>query len=390
MATNKFDPAVKAAVDKLMLVEKDLNADIVERTEAIHLILIAILMKQHLAFKSAPGEAKSMVLDRFAQHFGGGLKVFKHPGISMYTTPDQLVGAIDPGQLMAGVTAINTFDMMTESHLSILDEVFRGGVIKDTLLSLMDEQRLFRNGNNLQKIPLMSVLIASNSWPEDESDAAFWDRIAIRYQYDTLSAAGFAALLNLKANGNGHPTISTTMTWDELDLLQTTVKSIPIPGSIQQTLCELREKLRVNGIEPSPRRWVWAMDALRASALLDGTTVIAEEHLDVLEHILWQTPEQRNGIAKHINAVASPMLAQVKEWHDQAKSLYAELEKNRNHKEFARLLLQTTQSISGLSKQAETLIAQAKAEGRPTTKLQTKANEIAQMFANAASFFRAK
>jgi hypothetical protein len=197
--------------------------------------------------------------------------------------------------------------------------------------------------------------------------AAFQDRITFWYFVEYLSPDGFADLLSLKANGQSNPTTSTTLSAADLFLLQQLATSLPIPPSIQATLATLRQTLIDQGVIVSDRRWVWALDAIRANALLEGATAIDEDHLTILEHVLWNLPEQRRVITKLVGRLSNPLNAQAKELKDQAKGLVDELltlTKARAKKDWGTAPTDTYSALKGLAIEAHALLDQVKAEGR--------------------------
>ncbi len=87
------------AIDKLKRIEGELNIEMIERTDAIRAILIALITGQHGVFLGPPGTGKSWLILKLAKRIatngqnGSGLKTFVRL-ITKTTQPEELFGPI--------------------------------------------------------------------------------------------------------------------------------------------------------------------------------------------------------------------------------------------------------------------------------------------------------
>lgn len=364
------------AVQKIQAIEAALRDTVLEREEAIRIALVALLCRQHCAFIGPVGAAKSKLIREIARYLG--LAYYEHPGMSSYTTPEELFGTIDLNRFKAGEYARNTYRKLPEAQVAFLDEAFKAHAVLNVLLSILNE-RLFLNGNDELEVPLLSAYLASNELPQGDGLEALWDRITFRYFIEYLSPDGFRDLIALNANGGSAPAAIPPLTPAELLVLQQAADALPIPPSVQDAICKLREDLAAAGIQASDRRFVWALNAIRANALLEGAAVVEEDHLVILEHVLWNTPDQRKLIAKRVSSLANPLNAKMLELKDEARGVYKNLvdtQKTAKAADFNNALVQSIQQLKKLAAEANTLVAQATAEQRPLTKLRKAAEDI--------------
>lgn len=80
------------------------------------------------------------------------------------------------------------------------------------------------------------------------------------------------------------------------------------PETLQAVLLLRAESIR-SGLNTSDRRWKQAlMGPVRAAAWMRGSYVVELRDLDVMAHILWDTPDQIALVAAMVYAVAWPSL----------------------------------------------------------------------------------
>ena len=107
----------------------------------------------------------------------------------------------------------------------------------------------------------------------------------------------------------------TKISMDELKTLQERAAKVDI-RPILDTVVELRRDLRQEGIVASDRRSKQAMAVVRAHALFKGRTAAAMEDLKVLQHVMWDAPDQIRSVRKVIMDVVDPFARKVMEYRD--------------------------------------------------------------------------
>ncbi|MBO1912898.1 AAA family ATPase, partial [Microvirga sp. 3-52] len=143
----------------------------------------------------------------------------------------------------------NTATKMPEANLVFLDEIFKANsAILNSLLTLINE-RLFYNNGTPAKVPLMSVIGASNEYPEEgEGLEALFDRFLLRFELDYIAdEMNFVSMMK----GTGQNQVMPSMTMDELVQLQFFTDMVTIPDEVYETLSKIRNELRDEGIRPS-------------------------------------------------------------------------------------------------------------------------------------------
>src|SRR5262249_38162923 len=109
-----------------------------------------------------------------------------HYLLTRFTEPSELFGPLDLEKFQDGTFHIRTEGMLPEAQIAFLDEVFQGSsAILNSLLTLVNE-RVFHNGSYRQPVPLITLVGASNSLPDDPAVYAFADRFVLRLQVDRV------------------------------------------------------------------------------------------------------------------------------------------------------------------------------------------------------------
>lgn len=259
--------------------------------------------------------AKSMICVDVTRRIEGA-SLFTHL-MTKDTTRSELFGPPSIKALEEGRYEYITTGRLAESDLAFLDECFKSSsAVLNSLLTAINE-RQFDNGGQRVTIPLMSLFTASNELPQGEELAALYDRILLRYYVRDLdSDSDFMKLLVKEPHLNGSPTVLTA---DELDELQGKVSAVKIPEAILEKIVTLRSKLRTEaGITASPRRWLSALKLVRAQAVLAERDTAIEDDLEILQHCLWDTLDEKTKVAAVVLGTVNPTNVQALALVDQA------------------------------------------------------------------------
>ena len=369
------------AIDKLKRIEGELNIEMIERTDAIRAILIALITGQHGVFLGPPGTGKSWLILKLAKRIatngqnGNGLKTFVRL-ITKTTQPEELFGPISIAALKKDEFKRVITNMLPEAEIAFLDEVFKGSsAILNTLLTIMNE-REFDNGTERLPVPLISLFAASNEMPQGEDLNAMWDRLVLRVMVDYTTESGFARLIRTAAA----PVLTTTITKPELIAIQNTVRQIPIPAGTYGAIETLRKDLLRKGIIVSDRRWQWATTLLQGQALLEGRAAVEEDDLMILKEALWSAPEQRSEIGRMAARLANPLNAKAVELSDQVDSAFLAFNEAQataaNKTEQMNSAVDTNVKIKDALEKLGRLKQQAEAQSRPTTRIDKVIDEV--------------
>jgi MoxR-like ATPase len=206
--------------------------------------------------------------------------------------------------------------MLPTAHLAFLDEFFRASdAIADCLLHILGPERQARIDGKLTRLPIMSVIGASNTYADTAAQAAILDRWLIRRTVQPLSPHGRRRLIRETL-----PPVPVCLTLDDLRGAAAQAKATPASEAAIATMDAIGDELHQSGVCPSGRRFRAAMHVARASAVLDGAAEVQPHHLECLVDVLWDLPEhaQKAGeiVRRHANPVGARLAALLRETDD--------------------------------------------------------------------------
>src|SRR5262245_51812449 len=182
-----------------------LKGQFVGREEVIDLIALAVVAGEHLFLFGPPGTAKSALIRAFATAVEG--QYFEYL-LTRFSEPNEVFGPIDLVKLREGTVATVTSGMLPEAEFAFLDELFNANsAILNNLLTVLNE-RLYRRGREVVRLPLLSLFSASNHLPEDDALGALFDRFLLRCRVEPLPRDYMGRLLEagwaLEKGPTGH------------------------------------------------------------------------------------------------------------------------------------------------------------------------------------------
>lgn len=289
---------------KLEEIKKALNAKFFEREEEVEGILVALLSRQHMLMIGPAGTAKSALSVELAK-IVQGTDYFQWL-LTRFSTPEEVFGPLSLKDLEQGVYKRNTATKMPEANLVFLDEIFKANsAILNSLLTLINE-RLFYNNGTPVKVPLMSVIGASNEYPEEgEGLEALFDRFLLRFELDYIAdEMNFVSMMK----GTGQNQVMPSMTMDELVQFQFFTDMVTIPDEVYETLSKIRNELRDEGIRPSDRRFKQSLSVLQAKALINQRQIVKVDDIVILENALWETVDQKDKVSLIVRSHAQDVV----------------------------------------------------------------------------------
>ena len=271
------------------------------RDEVIDLIALAVVAGEHLFLHGPPGTAKSALIRQFAGAVRG--RYFEYL-LTRFSEPNEVFGPIDLVRLREGTVATVTTGMLPEAEFIFLDELFNANsAILNNLLSVLNE-RVYRRGAEVHRLPVLSLFSASNHLAEDDALRALFDRFLLRCHVDNLKREAMPRLLTAGWELENAPPAGSSLTADDLRALSRQVYQVDL-AAVSERYAELIFKVRDLGIALSDRRAVKVLKLVAASAVLCGRKAAAATDLWVLRYV-WDREEQIGPLTALIAGALEP------------------------------------------------------------------------------------
>ena len=148
---------------KIRAATRSLESGLVERETEVRLLLLAAFCGEHLLLLGPPGTAKSELGRRLSAVCGGAS--FFERLLTRFSVPEELFGPLSMRGLENDQYVRQTDGYLPTATVAFVDEVFKANsAILNSLLTILNE-RLFDNGNERVKVPLLCLVGASNELP---------------------------------------------------------------------------------------------------------------------------------------------------------------------------------------------------------------------------------
>ena len=277
------------AVEKLKNVLSHLKDLFVGKDDIIDLLGVALVAKENAFLLGPPGTAKSAIIKQMSNCIDGGNN-FEYL-LTRFTEPSEIFGPFDIRKLKEGTLVTNIEGMMPEASLVFLDEIFNANsaLLNSLLMSL--NEKIFRRGKEVLKLPALMFVGASNLLPEDEALDALLDRFLVRIKCDYVDTDLLDQVLIAGWNlENAKKKERPLVTPKEIKSLQKSCRQVDLT-EIRKDYVNLVHALRNAGINVSDRRAVKFQNLIAASALLCDRDKAIVSDLWILKYI-WDSEEQ--------------------------------------------------------------------------------------------------
>jgi len=317
-----MEETTSAGMRKVVLAVRDgIAARFTGRDAEAHGIICALLAGEHALLLGPPGTGKSMLTRAITSAISDA--TFWEYLLTRFTEPNEVLGPIDlKAWSESGSYARRTAGYLPAAHVGFADEIFKANSsILNALLGILNE-RVFHEAGSAIACPLRTCVGASNELPEGGAAgelAALYDRFLVRF--NVQPPGGEDAFCAIVGGSDAMPPLTSTLTLADLDAAQAEVAAVAMPDDTLRAMFALTLPLGEESIVVSHRRWKKATKILRAHAWLDGCIVVDPLHFDILEHVLWDEPDQQARVRTIVSKVSAPKLAEAIEVRDAVMEL---------------------------------------------------------------------
>lgn len=364
---------MERTLEKLKKIRSDLKSRYFERDDVIDGAFCALLTGSHLLLIGPPGTAKSQLANEICRKITGA-RYFQWL-LTKFTTPEELFGAVSLKGLENDEYRRVTSGKLPEAHIAFLDEVFKASSsILNTLLTIMNE-RIFYNGTEKVRIPLISLFGASNELPSEEDELeALYDRFLLRYVVDYIKEDfRFLKMLN---TGN-EISEDGVITSEELDSCKEEAERVKLPSNILKLISRIRKELAKKGITPSDRRYKQSVSLLKSRAYLEGRIDVSEDDLRFLENVLWREPGEKAEIQSVIHQSLHGWRDRLRELLIQAKELDAYSKREWESEDMLiKANIEAQTKLKHIGAKLNELVEECRERGKPTDEIKTAGEEI--------------
>jgi len=360
--------------EKLKKIRDELRQTFLERADLIDGALAALLSSNHVLVIGPPGTAKSMLADELCRRIEGA-DYFQWL-LTRFTTPEEIFGAVSLKALEQDDYRRVTSRKLPEAHIAFLDEIFKANSsILNALLTLINE-RLFHNGKEIARVPLLTLFGASNELPEEEELTALYDRFLVRFVVNYI-VEDFRFLRMLESQAQAE---RTSLNFAELTEMQKQVRDVSVPSHVYRSIADIRRELNKKSIQASDRRYRQSISLLQAHAYLEGEKEVHEKDLFFLEHVLWRDPGEHEQVRNTIRELIlgyeeeiTELLYESREIRDSAQRPW------ETSDEQARALIEFHTKLRNILVKVDQIIEKAKRLGRAVDRVGSVRQEIEQI-----------
>jgi MoxR-like ATPase len=300
--------SLKERIKKIL---DELKKDLYERDEIISVSLLSALAEQNIFLFGPPGTAKSLISRRLSKAFETD-NYFEHL-MQRFSTPEEVFGPVSISELKKDNYKRKTEGFLPEAEFAFLDEIWKSSpAILNTLLTIINE-KVFKNGSELKKVPLKVLISASNETPPDNQGLdALYDRFTTRLFVPPITERNNFETILQNGSSKSEITISNDLIiknneWNEWKELINTIKlsddTLNIINAIKIEIDNLNKKDKKSIIYVSDRRWQKAALLLKASAFFCDREETNIADCLLLSHCLWTKEDNRKKIEKIVTDV---------------------------------------------------------------------------------------
>ncbi|ARP40241.1 ATPase RavA domain-containing protein [Vibrio syngnathi] len=358
-------PSISSHADKALLSERinklahALSDGVYEREDTIKLCLLAALAGESVFLLGPPGIAKSLIAKRLIQAFDNS-SYFEYL-MTRFSTPEEVFGPLSIQELKDNGRYVRlTEGYLPTAQVVFLDEIWKAGpAILNTLLTVVNE-KTFKNGADIERVPMRLLVSASNELPDEDSGLeALYDRMLVRVFVNRIqNKQNFKSMLTTGTSQEAVIPKGLAITDIEYHQWQKELDNLELTDNSFNKLFELKTMLEEtvknqgsssdSDLYVSDRRWKKAVKLLKASAFFSGRDSVNPLDIMLLQDCLWHSPESRDVVRSVVKDFALNRAFDQQESKAQIEMSREELEEIQDDVESTLSVSLSVESTSGL------------------------------------------
>ncbi|MCG9681082.1 DUF3763 domain-containing protein [Vibrio sp. Isolate23] len=340
-----------------------LSDGVYEREDTIKMCLLAALAGESVFLLGPPGIAKSLIAKRLIQAFDNS-SYFEYL-MTRFSTPEEVFGPLSIQELKDNGRYLRlTEGYLPTAQVVFLDEIWKAGpAILNTLLTVVNE-KTFKNGSDVERVPMRLLVSASNELPDEDSGLeALYDRMLVRIFVNRIqNKQNFKSMLTVGTPQEAQIPEGLAITDEEYHLWQSELEKLQLSDEVFEKLYELKQMLEQAAMEStgadiadtdmyvSDRRWKKAVKLLKASAYFNGRDTVNPLDLLLLQDCLWNSPESREVVQRVVKEFALKQAFDQQEVEQQISLCREELAEVQEELESEFGIMLSMESTTGLLK----------------------------------------